>query len=174
MISRLELLWLSLLPGLLTFFLMILGIAPKFIGDIGLAMPLLFLLPIFHWAQTQSRDMPYWVVFALGIVLDALSGVPLGLHALGLLFFLILVHSQRKYIHKEGFIIKWAYLAGLLAIILVGQWLVVTVFLSRAVNVGVLLLQWLFTVACYPALYGVFERMVAHISHRRWKILHSV
>jgi len=29
----------------------------------------------------------------------------------------MLLHAQRKYIHKEGFIVKWGYFAVLMAVI---------------------------------------------------------
>ncbi len=172
--KRFELFFLSALPVIITSFLALFFLAAKHISGLGHFMPILPLIPVFFWGMTHARDMPYWYVFVLGIVLDAVMGMPMGLSSLLYIFFLILLHAQRKYIHKEGFMIKWGYFAGLLAVTCSLNWIALTIFNSRSESFFPGFLQWFFTVCCYPFMHKGFEALYEYIASRRWHILHGV
>src|SRR6266478_1286686 len=105
---RLELAFLASTPGLITTALAIFFLSSKHLSGLGQFMPALPLIPVFYWGLTHTRDMPYWFLFALGLVMDAVMGAPLGLSSLLYMLFLKLLHMQRRFIHKEGFVIKWS------------------------------------------------------------------
>src|ERR1700722_13163714 len=100
--KRFELFFLSALPALITAALAVFFLASKHIAGLSHFMPLLPLIPVFYWGMAHAREMPYWFVFPLGLMQDAVTGLPLGLSSLLYIFFLLLLHAQRKYIHKEG------------------------------------------------------------------------
>src|SRR4051812_36744897 len=127
---RLELFFLSSLPAVITSLLAILFLVAKHLGGLNHFMPVLPLIPIFYWGMMQARDMPYIFVFAVGLVMDAVTGLPLGLSSLLFVFFLGMLHAQRKYIHKEGFVIKWGYFAALLAVTGSLNWIILSLYRS--------------------------------------------
>ncbi len=172
-VKRLELMFWALLPALLTIALIVLSLVPKHLGGLGSVMPLLPLMPIFYWGMSHAREMPYWFAFAAGVLMDAATGLPLGLSSLLLIIFLALLHAQRKYIHKEGFLIKWGYFSVLLLVYAAMSWLCLSLLYARMLAVVPALVQWLLSVGMYPFLHVCFERIDRHIHERRWRVLHG-
>ena len=172
--KRLELTFLSALPILITALLTVFFLAAKHISGLNHFMPILPIIPVFYWGMTHAREMPYWFVFILGIVLDAVMGLPLGLSSLLYILFLMLLHAQRKYFHKEGFLIKWGYFAVLLGVICSVNWIALTIFNARSEALFPGFMQWLFTVCCYPFMHKGFDSLYEYINSRRWQILHGV
>jgi len=171
--KRLELFFLASLPALITLALTIFFLASKHVGGLNRFMPFLPLIPIFYWGMAQARDMPYWFVFALGMMMDAVMGLPLGLSSLLLIFFLVMLRAQRKYIHKEGFVIKWGYFAALMAAMSALNWIMLAFFTGRSPSFGPAFIQWFLTVCCYPLLHKGFDGLFEYIHSRRWQILHG-
>ena len=172
--KRLELFFLSAIPILITSLLAIFFLAAKHISGLNHFMPILPLIPVFYWGMTRAREMSYWFVFLLGIVLDAVMGLPLGLSSFLYIFFLIMLHAQRKYIHKEGFLIKWGYFAALLGVTCGLNWIILTLFYAHSEAFFPGMMQWFFTVCCYPFMHKGFDELYEYISSRRWQILHGV
>lgn len=170
---RLELMVWATLPSIIAILLMLLSLAPKHISGLNSFMPLLPLIPVFYWGMLHAREMPYWLVFALGLVTDAASGIPLGLTSLSYLFFLAMLHAQRKYIHKEVFLIKWGYFGALLLVTSCLSWLFMSMLHARIEELMPAFIQWFLTVAVYPLFHKGFDALYRHISERRWHILHG-
>ena len=171
---RLELYAWNATPALLAVLLAFLCILPKHVSGLSNFMPLLPLVPIFFWGSHELREMPYWVVFLIGISIDAATGQVLGLSALLNLCFLQVVHMQRKYIHKEGFVIKWGYFAVLVGAYQLGAWAIVSFIAGHWMPLGTAFFQWVLTVCLYPFMHKAFERINTHIHHRRWQIIHGM
>jgi rod shape-determining protein MreD len=170
---RLELYFLAAIPSLLTILLAIFYLVPKHVDELGSVMPLLPLMPVFYWGVSHARAIPYWVMFAIGLVLDTVTGLPLGLSSLTYILFLWLLTAQRRFFHKEGFIIKWMYMAVLLLVITAINWLLLSWYNTEAMPILPAVMQWLLTVACYPVLHKIFDLLEEHIHSRRWEILHG-
>jgi len=170
---RLELLFLAMLPALITIALAVFFLSSKHISGLNHFMPILPLIPVFYWGMAHARDMPYWFVFLLGLMMDAVMGLPLGMSSLLYMLFLMLLHAQRKYIHKEGFVIKWGYFAGLLGIISFLNWAMLSLFNSRSETFSPAILQWFLTICCYPFMHKGFDGLYEYIHSRRWQILHG-
>lgn len=170
---RLELIFLTALPALITLALTIFFLTAKHIKGLNHFMPILPLIPVFYWGMTHAREMPYWFVFAIGLIMDAITGLPLGLSSLLYVFFLMMLHAQRKYIHKEGFLIKWGYFALLLGVTCTLNWAALTTFNARSEAFLPAFLQWLMTVCCYPFMHKGFDTLYEYIASRRWQILHG-
>jgi rod shape-determining protein MreD len=171
--KRFELFWLASLPSLITLLFALFFMSAKHIGGLDRFMPVLPLIPVFYWGMVRTRDIPYWFLFTLGVVIDAVSGLPLGMTALTYLFFLIALHTQRKYIHKEGFVIKLGFFAIILATADLFNWLALCAFYSRFEPVGAVFIQWLLTVCCYPFLHKGFDGIYHYTQSRRWQISHG-
>lgn len=171
--KRLELQFLSAIPSLLTLLLAIFYLVPKHIGGLSSVMPLLPLMPVFYWAMAHPQAIPYWFMFIIGLVMDAVMGMPLGLSSLLYIFFLSVINTQRKYFHKEGFLIKWGYLCILLLVTTGLNWLLLSWFHADAMPLIPAVIQWCLTIACYPVAHKLFDMLEHHIYDRRWQIMHG-
>ena len=171
---RLELFVLNAAPSLLCVGLALLCVIPKHMSGLGNFMPLLWLMPIFFWGTNESRDVPYGVAFAVGLLLDATAGHALGFSSLLTVFFLAVAHTQRKYIQKEGFVIQWGYFAVLLAGYQAAGWFALSMLGDRWLPVNAAMLQWALTLCFYPVFHKGFEKLSEHIQHRRWQIIHGM
>ncbi len=167
-LKRFELLLWLLTPAVITCLMFILCVIPKHIWGISYIMPLLPLIPIFYWGKMQTAEIPYWFAFLIGLLMDVVSGIPLGLSALLYVLFLITIHTQSKYIHKEGFIIIWAYFTMLLALISVLQLLIISFSGNQLHAIPAALIQWLITILFYPIFHKFFDSISGHIKQRRW------
>lgn len=172
--KRLELVFWSFLPLAITCALVVFYVAPKHSAGLAHVMPQLYMIPIFYWGLLSLRGMPYLGVFLIGLMVDVLTGLPLGLTALLNLFFLLLVHTQRKYIIKEGFIGQWMYFSVLLLAIMGLNWVLLWLLQGWLFMFSMAaLIQWLLTVCCYPIFHHIFDRLQGSVDRRRWRVLHG-
>ncbi|MDE3060389.1 MAG: rod shape-determining protein MreD [Pseudomonadota bacterium] len=171
--TRMELWLWSAMPSIITFILAVFTLSSKHIPGLAPIMPALPLIPIFYWGTMHAREMPYGFLFALGLAVDAASGLPLGLSSVLYMLFLALLRAQRRFFHKEGFIVKWGYFTLLMGIVFCVQWLLLSFFYSRALPAGAAFIQWGLTACCYPLLHKLFDGISEHIHARRWQLLHG-
>jgi rod shape-determining protein MreD len=171
--KRGELLLWDVFPALLVLGLFILCLIPQFLPGFAFFLPLIFLIPVFFWAVYDHAAMPFWFVGAVGLVVDAATGQLMGLSALTYMCFLAVVRVQRKYFHKEGFVIRWSVFALVLAGCLALQWLITAIMYRQAPSILTGFYQWFLTLCVYPLLHVLCERIAEFIQHRRWKLLHA-
>ncbi len=172
-IKRLELLLWLVTPAIITFLLFILCAIPKYVWGINYIMPVLPLIPIFYWGRLQAAEMPYWLAFITGLLMDVVSGLPLGLSAFLYILFLVMLHNQSKYIHKEGFAITWGYFTLLLAIISVFEWAIMSFSGNQLHAIPAAVIQWLITASLYPLFHKLFDSISERIKQRKWIISHG-
>ncbi len=172
--QRLELWFWSTLPACITIFLTVFFLSSKHIPGLGHVMPLLPTVPIFYWGMSHAREMPYWFVFMIGMVMDAVMGTPMGLTSLVYMAFMLLLHAQRKYIHREGFVVKWGYFALLLGATGSLNWFGLALFRVQTEGLGLAFVQWGLTVCCYPVMHRMFDSLYEFINMRRWYILNTI
>lgn len=171
---RIELALWSSVPAIITLLLAGFFLSSKHIPGLNHVMPMLYIAPVYYWGMVHAREMPYWFVFALGFILDAVMGLPLGLTSLILIAFLLLLHAQRKYIHREGFVAKWGYFALLLAACGSLQWFGLALFRAQPEGLGRAFIQWLLMICCYPVMHRTFDVIYHYINMRRWYILNGI
>lgn len=148
-----------LVPGICTVLLLLLSLTP--IGLSGMALfPIdVCLISIYYWAIFRPAALPFWFVFLLGIVRDALMGMPLGLSSLIFILFRLVVLSQQRYLIKETFWATWAGF-GIVAIpTLTVQWLLASAYVREVQPLMPAIMQWIFTFGLYPVLHIVFNAL---------------
>ena len=67
----------------------------------------LFLMAIYYWAIYRPTLMPSFLVFFAGILLDLLSGLPIGLNALAFVMTQWIVRDQRRFLMGQNFLMIW-------------------------------------------------------------------
>lgn len=85
------------------------------------------LIIIYYWTIHRPGLVPVWLVFAAGLCVDILGGLPIGLNALVFVLLRLFVVSQRRFLMGQGFTIIWLGFAMLNCAVHLVQWVVMSV-----------------------------------------------
>jgi len=99
------------------------------------------------------------IAFLCGVVVDLLSGVPLGVSALVFLFTRAVVLPQRRYFVDRLFPFVWGGFTVLAAAAIAFLWLLGSFFEGAMLDMRTVTLQWVLTVASFPAVAYLLMRV---------------
>lgn len=140
--------------------------APLGIGPGARPSPDLVLCVVAYWAIRRPGSTPALLVFALGLMRDLISDVPVGAGALSLVLAAEALKAWRRSLVRSGFIREWitVFCAALATAAM--QWLLVLMTLAQPPFLDQLLNQCLYTAMAYPVI-ALFFRWVLRISARK-------
>lgn len=148
--QRLDLWARRTLPAGLSLVLVILAAVPLPVPGYSSIVPMLALASVFFWAVHHPRLLPPAVVFAVGLVQDALTGAPMGLGAVVLLAVYGVTVSQRRYFHNRSFIQVWVgFMVVAVAAAALG-WLLTVIMVGAFAPPRAAIFQYFLTIALYP------------------------
>ena len=149
--------WLKLAPGLgLTALAVLLAAAPWPFALAALAPPAVAHAAVYDWSLRRADALPAAGAFAIGILLDVLSGPVFGLGALTCVVTHFAAAAQRRFLAPRGIGHAWIGLAlTAIAIALIG-WTIASAYVVTAQPFGPTLAQAALTAAIYPPLAVVF------------------
>jgi len=110
-----------------------------------------------YWSIRRPEAAVLPAVVALGLVRDLITDIPPGAGLLTLVLASEFLKAVGPGLARRNFATEWALLAMVLAFVMLGQWLVVLLLLAHPPYLYDLGLQWLATLALYPALALVFR-----------------
>ncbi len=143
----------ALLPGLISVFLhlFLMGLMRSqiFIAS----MPLVILMGVFYWSAFRPSLMPYPLVFALGLMQDALSSVPLGITSIFLLASRVMCLKFLPRIHMQGFYRIWAAFTLLAALNIICYAIGFVLVIGQPPMAEPFVMQFIFTVFLYPLVH---------------------
>jgi rod shape-determining protein MreD len=145
-------------PVLLTFAAVIVNVIPVRLPNYAELSPSLVLMVVFYWTVHRPDLMRPWHVFIIGLLDDILSGTPLGVNALVLLFTHWAIMSQHKVFRSESFGLIWF---GFALVAAGAQLLMVVLGLfagSGLVDPMVMITQYALTIAVYPPIAFLMGR----------------
>ena len=90
------------------FLLMVLNAARIPILQIGIVTPFFLLMGIYYWTLTRPSLLPTYLAFILGLMLDFITGQPVGANGLAFLVISFLLHSQRRFLKGQSWPVLWA------------------------------------------------------------------
>lgn len=129
------------------------------VGLPGAALgPALVLPCVAFWSVFRPMVMPAPAVFALGLLLDLLSGAPLGVGSLGLLTVHAVALRWRRQIARRSFAVVWGIVLGLSLLYGAVVYLMTSLLRFAILSPEPLLPQIALTAAFYPALALGFIR----------------
>jgi rod shape-determining protein MreD len=105
--QRLDALARQLVPCALTIALAFAAVVPLHIPSFEPVAPSLPLVATFYWTLHRPDLMPVWAVFVLGILQDALIGLPAGVSACMLTATHAAVIAQRGFLIGRSFAVVW-------------------------------------------------------------------
>jgi rod shape-determining protein MreD len=139
-------------PAASTVALMLLAETPLGFANQATLLPAITLACVYFWSLFRPAAMPPPVVFLIGLLLDLLGYLPLGVGGLTLLIAHGLVVRWRQVLMRQSFLAVWLVFGGFSAGAAVLSWALTTLLSFRMLSLGPALFQTVLTVALYPAL----------------------
>lgn len=75
--------------------------------DIGTVTPYFLLMGVYFWGVNRPRMIPSYLVFLFGLLLDTVTGQPIGLNALSFLLIYYTLHGQRRFLKGQAWPVLW-------------------------------------------------------------------
>ncbi len=149
-------------PACVTLLLMLISQAPLGIDGQAALLPAVALSSVWFWSLFRPSDLPPPVVFVIGLLMDLLGYLPLGVNV----FTLLVVHgvavSLRPSLAPRGFAWIWVVFAGVAIVASLVVWLLVMLLTFRLLSPDPALFSAVLTTALFPLLAVPFA--VAHRS----------
>jgi rod shape-determining protein MreD len=143
-------------PAGCTILLMLLADAPFGVTDQAAFLPAVTLACVYFWSLFRPAAMPPPVVFLIGLLLDLLAYMPLGVDVLTLLIAHGLALRWRHVLVRVGFLAVWLAFAGLAAGAALLGWMLTALLSFRLFPLPPALFQAVLAIALYPALAALF------------------
>ena len=156
--QRLYQLGCKLTPTGLTLLLVIVGQVPWHLPGLARVIPLLPLTAVYHWAIQRPDLLPAYVVFFIGLLVDLLSGGPIGVNTLVFITVYGVIFSQRRFFIGKSFHVTWLGFALVAAAAALQSWLLVSLYYVTVIRPDAVLFQYAVTVALYPIPAWLFLR----------------
>ena len=157
----------TLLPGALALLLVFAGAMPLRAVLMADLLPPFSLMAIYYWGLFRESLMPFWFVFLLGLLQDALLWSPLGASSLTFLLFRMLVLGQKRLLTRDTFWSLWMGYAVLSLFACLVFWMAVSYAATQWLPAESGLMQWVVGAACYPFMHLLFTRIYKHIPKER-------
>ena len=113
-------------------------------------MPPFVLSFVFLWAVYRPNWLPVGLVFITGLLMDILSGVPLGLNAVLLVAVYWPVAVQRRIFLREPFPFLWFSFAAIVVFVELTRWLFVSLSLLALAPVGLVFSNLILGLGAFP------------------------
>lgn len=146
-------------PTITMLMLALLSVLPLRFPDYAAVATLLALAGLYYWTIYRPELLPPVAIFLSGLVLDLLSGAPLGIAALVFLLARVVVMPQRRFFVDRLFPFVWGGFTLLAAGTIAFLWLLGSLFSGVVLDMRAATLQWVLTVACFPAVAYLLMRV---------------
>ncbi len=143
-------------PATCAILLMLLTQMPLGIPNQFALLPAVTLACVYFWSLFRPAAMPPPVVFAIGLLFDLLSYLPIGVGVLTLLVVHGLALRWRRWLTSQGFMSVWLAFAGFAIGAAVLSWFLTAGLSVRFLPVAPALFQAVLTTALYPGLAVLF------------------
>ena len=145
----------EILPILLLFFISLNGIS---IINIKFFSVNIHYILVYYWVLRKPQHLGYGFIFLSGIISDVMLGVPLGINALSLLIVAAVAAYIRVVTVRITLINDWiSFVPALLFANLI--YFYSLYFSDLSIDYFYLLKNSVFTIICYPILWGLFSLM---------------
>jgi len=146
-------------PTLVSFFGLLIYVAPVHLLGISIPMPLFPLMAIFFWAISRPQLMPPLAVFAIGLTQDLITGGPLGLWAFSYLCAYTIMTTQSDAFAGRGNAMLWAGFGVMVIVTMIFAAVAGFVVMGQKVNWIHLLVQGGATFLVYPLAGRIYGRL---------------
>ena len=149
---RLDILARQSFPASTTVLLMLLCGLPFGVADQAALLPSVTVGCVYFWSLFRPASLPPPVVFLIGLLLDLLGYLPIGVGVLTLLILHGVVLRSRRSLTQQGFIVVWLTLLSLGISSAIMIWVLTSILSLHLMPAGPAAFQAMLTAALYPAL----------------------
>ena len=161
LVQRLDRFGRILSPFAICMLLVLLSVAPLRVPVLASAAPLFPLMAVFHFGLFRPALLPHWLVLLFGLLLDLLSGGPVGVNAVVLLLVRHFVEANQRFLVDKPFPVIWFGYALVSAGAVAAIWALTSILFWLAVDPRAAIFQYLVALALYPVVAWVFGRSQA-------------
>lgn len=158
LLQRIDRLGRALTPVCLCLLLILLTVAPIRVPYLVSVAPLLPLMAVYHFGLFRPGLLPHWAVLLLGLLLDILSGGPLGVNALIFVTVRHFVAANQRFLIDKSFVLIWFGYALVSAGAVACSWALVAFLMWLPVDPRPAVFQYLVSLAIYPLAGWVLGR----------------
>jgi rod shape-determining protein MreD len=148
---RLDIAWRYAFPGTTSLLLMLLSLAHFGLWGQAALLPTVALTCVWFWSLFRPPAMAPPVVFLIGILLDLLGFLPLGVGAVTMLATHGIAQRLRRFLSRQGFAVVWLIFTTVACCIAALNWALVSLLTFSLVPSGPVLFQAGLAAAMYPA-----------------------
>ena len=148
---RLDIAWRHAFPVITSLLLMLLSIAHFGLWGQAALLPTVALTCVWFWSLFRPAAMSPPVVFLLGLMLDLLGFLPLGVGAVTMLVTHGIAHRSRRLLSRQGFTVVWLIFITVACDIAALNWVLVSLLTLSIEPPGPVLFQAGLAAAMYPA-----------------------
>ncbi|MEO0823198.1 MAG: rod shape-determining protein MreD, partial [Pseudomonadota bacterium] len=129
-----------------------LGLAPGSVPS-----PDLLALTVAVMAVRRPDAVPTLLVFALGLMRDLLTDLPVGAGALGLVLLAEALKGESAAINRHSLLREWALVAAALFAMMAFQYILTLATLAQPPYIMAVVRQWALSVAAWPAVFALMR-----------------
>jgi len=137
-------------PAAITLFVVLLAVVPLDAPFYPAIAPMLALMPVYFWTVHRPDLLPFPVTFAAGLLHDVLTGAPLGLQAVVLLFCQGLIMTQRRFLAGKSFFVLWWGFLFTVVVAATLEWILFGLYHAAAMPAEPVAFKALLTTALFP------------------------
>lgn len=145
-------------PVTSTILLMLLCQAPFGIADQAVLLPSVTLACVWFWSVFRPAAMPPVAVFVLGLLMDLLGYMQLGVGVLTALAVHGVAMRSRRRLERQGFAMMWLAFIGVAIPSAALGWALTTILTFQVMPAGPALFQAVLSAAVYPVLAVLLAR----------------
>ncbi len=148
---RLDIAWRHAFPVTTSVFAMLLSLAHFGLWGQAALLPTVALTCVWFWSLFRPSAMAPPIVFLIGILLDLLGCLPLGVGAVTMLTTHVVAQKLRPLLSRQGFTVIWLIFITVACAIAGLNWALVSLLTFSLVPTGPVLFQAGLAAAMYPA-----------------------
>jgi cell shape-determining protein MreD len=147
-----------IIPYIFIFFFLIFEASYKSLLYFGSVTPLYEYTVIFYWCLFLPRSLPFWVIFVIGIIRDAVLLSPIGLSSVAFVLLKWLIDKQ----HSKGssFFLIWIVYIIDITIVMLVQFVLLNIGFNFSYNfmniIELFIKKWGVTCMLYPLMHFIF------------------
>ena len=159
---RLDIAWRHAFPGITSILLMVLSMVHFGIWGQAALLPTVTLSCVWFWSLFRPAAMPPPIVFLIGLLLDLLGYLPLGVGPITMLFTHGTALRLHRFVSRQGFAVAWIIFTATACGVATLNWILVSLLTFSLKPIGPVLFQAGLAVAMYPVV--AVPLMLAHRS----------
>jgi len=149
----------SSIPVGFTLFLLIVGLLPWHLPELGTVGISLVIISVYYWGLRKPHLMTPWAVLCIGLIGDLLGVTPMGVGTVSLLCLYALIRSQARALRNMPFLIVWGTFILMAGVTILLSWILTAAMDVHFPDIKPALILYLFDIICYPPLSYVFDRL---------------